>query len=70
MQANFSALYHGCSLKTISDFYNKVYKNYIADQSDNTLAHQKAPAGNCRQGLWLIQFIQLRKLTFAFTLRL
>lgn len=47
MQANFSALYHGCSLKTISDFYNKVYKNYIADQSDNTLAHQKAPAGNC-----------------------
>lgn len=27
MQANFSAAYDCYSLKTISDFYNKAYKN-------------------------------------------
>lgn len=70
MPANFSVLYHGCSLKTISAFYNKSYKNYFSHLSYNMLTRQKAPAGNYRQGLWLIQFIQLNRPTFAFTLRL
>lgn len=29
MQANFSVAYDCYSLKTISDFYNKSYKNYF-----------------------------------------
>ena len=67
MQANFSVAYDCYSLKTISDFYNYAYK--IA-WPNKLYMRQKAPAGDFRQGPWLIQFIQLRKLTFAFTLRL
>ena len=67
MQANFSAAYDCYSLKTISDFYNYAYKNA---QTNKLYARQKAPAGDYRQGPQLIQFIQLIKLTFAFTLRL
>lgn len=50
MQVNFSALYHDCSLKTLSDFYifnTKISLLQIALQSSRT---SKAPAGNCRQG--------------------
>ena len=51
MPANFSVLYHSCSPKTISAFYNKSYNNYFAHLSDNMLMRQKAPAGKFRQGL-------------------
>lgn len=40
MQANFSALYYGCSLKTLSDFYifnTKISKLQISLQSSRTV---------------------------------
>lgn len=45
-----------------SIFYLIIRFNPVADKFN---IHNKF-----RQGPWLIQFIQLRKLTFAFTLRL
>lgn len=70
MQANFSALYHGCSLKTILDFCIINTKIIMLQNSLQSFHTSKALAGDCRQGPWFIQFIQLIKLSFTFTLRL
>lgn len=67
MQANFSAAYDCYSLKTISDFIIKHIK--MLRQANCTCDKKPLPAIADR-GPWLIQFIQLSKLTFTFTLRL
>lgn len=41
MQANFSALYHGCSLKTILDFFQ--YQNKQVANFASKLSHFKRP---------------------------
>lgn len=68
MPANFSVAYDCYSLKTISDFYifnTKISKLQISLQSSRT------SKGLCRRlPTGALQFIQLSKLTFAFTLRL
>lgn len=67
MQANFSAAYDCYNLKTISYF---IIKHIKMLRQANCTCDKKAPAGDFRQGPWLIQFLQPIKLTFAFTLRL
>lgn len=46
MQANFSALYHGCSLKTILNFY--IFNTKIS-QLQISLQSSRTTKGPCRQ---------------------